>query len=394
MSPANAPRARPHPWSCSLAVLATGQPAHAAEPAHPQSVECIAGCVDGQPRGGSLLLVSGTGLGNVYTAVFPGGRDGIRDLRGRAGQTSTTAVRVRVPWEAASGGFVLGTRDGMVSRARSAADRARAGGVEVALHRPVRARAARSRAGSLVLVRGLRLGAVRDAVLHGGRGRADDLRARVSNQRFASFRMRVPGRAVTGTFSARERRRRLARPQAGRAGARRRCPWRRARPPACSRCAAHTRFGGAASRFGAGRSGHTHQGQDVMAACGVPLASATAGTVQTTGYQSSAGNYLVIRGTAPVQDYVYMHLPGPAGGQEGRGRGRRASRSAPWGRPATPRAAICTSRSGAHRAGTTAARRSTRCPSCRPGRLRASAAPSLSSAPFQPASAFELMPAS
>ena len=99
-----------------LAALAPA-PAHAAEP-HIRSVECVAACADGQPRGGSLLLVSGTGLGEVYTAVFPGGRDGIRDLRGRARQSSTTAVRVRVPWEAASGSFVLGTRDGMVSRAQ------------------------------------------------------------------------------------------------------------------------------------------------------------------------------------------------------------------------------------------------------------------------------------
>jgi murein DD-endopeptidase MepM/ murein hydrolase activator NlpD len=73
----------------------------------------------------------------------------------------------------------------------------------------------------------------------------------------------------------------------------------------------HT-FGSSGSRFGAGRAGHTHQGQDVMAACGLPLASATAGTVQVTGYQSSAGNYVVIRGAAPVQDYVYMHLQAPA----------------------------------------------------------------------------------
>ena len=286
-----------------LALLATGQPAHAAQP-RIRSVECIAACADGQPRGGSLLLVSGTGLGNVYTAVFPGGRDGIRDLRGRAGQTSSTTVRVRVPWEAASGGFVLGTRDGMVSRAQAL----RIAPVPVISKWTCLRRCApgrKVRGGSLVLVRGLRLRAVRDAVLHGGRGRADDLRARVSNQGFGSFRMRVPARAVTGTFAARERRRRS--------------PGRRLTvqasapvPPGAGAGVfpvrgTHT-FGGAASRFGAGRSGHTHQGQDVMAACGVPLVSATAGTVQTTGYQSSAGNYVVIRAAAPVQDQVYMHL--------------------------------------------------------------------------------------
>ena len=88
-------------------------------------------------------------------------------------------------------------------------------------------------------------------------------------------------------------------------------PSPRAPPPVCSRVRGAHDFGSAGSRFGAGRSGHVHQGQDVMAQCGVPPVSATAGTVHYTGYQSSAGNYLVVRGTAPVQDYVYMHLQNP-----------------------------------------------------------------------------------
>jgi len=43
-------------------------------------------------------------------------------------------------------------------------------------------------------------------------------------------------------------------------------------------------FGGAAGRFGAPRSGHTHQGQDVMATCGLPEVAARGGTVQYSGY--------------------------------------------------------------------------------------------------------------
>ena len=38
-------------------------------------------------------------------------------------------------------------------------------------------------------------------------------------------------------------------------------------------------FGGAGGRFGAGRSGHTHEGQDVMAQCGTPLVAVAAGRV-------------------------------------------------------------------------------------------------------------------
>ena len=67
-------------------------------------------------------------------------------------------------------------------------------------------------------------------------------------------------------------------------------------------------FGGAAGRFGAGRSGHTHQGQDVMAACGTPLVAARGGRVQYSGYQSAAGNYIVIDGRGTGYDMAYMHL--------------------------------------------------------------------------------------
>ena len=40
-------------------------------------------------------------------------------------------------------------------------------------------------------------------------------------------------------------------------------------------------FGDAGGRFGAARSGHTHQGQDVMAACGLPVVAARGGRSST-----------------------------------------------------------------------------------------------------------------
>ena len=71
-------------------------------------------------------------------------------------------------------------------------------------------------------------------------------------------------------------------------------------------------YGGAASRFGAPRSGHTHQGQDVAAACGTRLVAAQGGNVVTRSYQADgAGNYIVIRGKGSGKDYVYMHMKGP-----------------------------------------------------------------------------------
>jgi murein DD-endopeptidase MepM/ murein hydrolase activator NlpD len=61
--------------------------------------------------------------------------------------------------------------------------------------------------------------------------------------------------------------------------------------------------------FGAARSGHTHQGQDVFAKCGKPLLAARGGRVQYSGYQGSgAGYYLVIDGKSTAHDYVYMHV--------------------------------------------------------------------------------------
>jgi murein DD-endopeptidase MepM/ murein hydrolase activator NlpD len=76
-------------------------------------------------------------------------------------------------------------------------------------------------------------------------------------------------------------------------------------------------YGMSAGRFGAGRSGHTHQGQDTMAACGTPLVAARGGTVQYSGYQSLAGNYLVIDGRGSPVDFMYAHLAEPSPLQAG-----------------------------------------------------------------------------
>src|SRR5262249_13594002 len=63
-------------------------------------------------------------------------------------------------------------------------------------------------------------------------------------------------------------------------------------------------FGGPASRVGAPRDGHTHQGQDIAADEGTPVVSPVAGTVKVVAYQAAgAGHYIVISG-----DYVFMHL--------------------------------------------------------------------------------------
>ena len=76
-------------------------------------------------------------------------------------------------------------------------------------------------------------------------------------------------------------------------------------------------YGMSAGRFGAARSGHTHQGQDVMAACGLPLVAARGGTVQMSTWDDAAGNYLVIDGRGTADDFMYAHLAEPSPLQEG-----------------------------------------------------------------------------
>ena len=71
-------------------------------------------------------------------------------------------------------------------------------------------------------------------------------------------------------------------------------------------------WGTSQNRFGAPRGGRSHQGQDVMADCGLLIKDVEPGKVVYAGYQGAAGNYIVIRGQNTKRDYVYMHLRSPA----------------------------------------------------------------------------------
>jgi murein DD-endopeptidase MepM/ murein hydrolase activator NlpD len=70
-------------------------------------------------------------------------------------------------------------------------------------------------------------------------------------------------------------------------------------------------YGSSGAQFGAGRSGHSHQGQDVMARCGLRLVAARGGVVKTKKYHSAAGNYVVIDAQDSDVDYFYAHLEQP-----------------------------------------------------------------------------------
>jgi len=67
-------------------------------------------------------------------------------------------------------------------------------------------------------------------------------------------------------------------------------------------------FGGPDARFGAGRTGHIHQGQDVVAASGQGIVAPLTGTIVWQADQpGGAGIYLVEHGS-DGRDYVFMHL--------------------------------------------------------------------------------------
>lgn len=66
-------------------------------------------------------------------------------------------------------------------------------------------------------------------------------------------------------------------------------------------------FGGADGRFGAGRPGHIHQGQDIVAAAGTPVVAPYAGTISSTSYQAGgAGEYVVLAGV-DGRGYFFAH---------------------------------------------------------------------------------------
>ncbi|HET6449222.1 MAG TPA: M23 family metallopeptidase [Conexibacter sp.] len=71
-------------------------------------------------------------------------------------------------------------------------------------------------------------------------------------------------------------------------------------------------YGEGAAAFGAGRAGHVHQGQDVMADCGTPLVAARGGVVVMRAFQALAGNYLVIQDPITGTSNMYAHLRAPA----------------------------------------------------------------------------------
>jgi murein DD-endopeptidase MepM/ murein hydrolase activator NlpD len=67
-------------------------------------------------------------------------------------------------------------------------------------------------------------------------------------------------------------------------------------------------FGGDGAKFGAGRPGHIHQGQDVVADSGTPIVAPYKGTISYVAFQPAAAGYYVVEHADDGRDYVFMHL--------------------------------------------------------------------------------------
>jgi murein DD-endopeptidase MepM/ murein hydrolase activator NlpD len=67
-------------------------------------------------------------------------------------------------------------------------------------------------------------------------------------------------------------------------------------------------LGGDDARFGAPRSGHTHQGQDISAARGTPVVAPYAGVITWVRYQRGGAGHYVVLDADDEHDYVFMHL--------------------------------------------------------------------------------------
>jgi biotin carboxyl carrier protein len=66
-------------------------------------------------------------------------------------------------------------------------------------------------------------------------------------------------------------------------------------------------FGDSENRFGAPRSGHVHEGQDILTAEGTPDAAPLAGTIVTTANQPGGAGYYVVEHTLIGFDFMFAH---------------------------------------------------------------------------------------
>lgn len=306
----------------------TGGAAASAQPVV-DSVTCAQDCADlSAAKPGSTIRVSGSDLGGVGTVVFTGRRGGADDVPARPSKVRSRTLYVKVPAKAMGGPLVLRTVDGIESAPTAPVDIDRgatqlkassASGVDAKVESrraffdgrhpaalnylvqgaaAVRVRVVLVRAGSETIVASWSPGVVEPGTVQRIRWNGMDATTRKSGARG-----RYEFRVYTSTDTAR------AAQTADAPAAASSFLFLDHQFPIRGR---HDYGSGSGTRFGAGRAGHSHQGQDVFAACGTKLVAARGGRVKFAGWQGNAGNYIVIDGAGTGVDYAYMHLQRPA----------------------------------------------------------------------------------
>ena len=121
-------------------------------------------------------------------------------------------------------------------------------------------------------------------------------------------------------------------------------------------------YGTAENAFGAARSGHTHAGQDMMAAAGTPLVAVDDAVVAETGSDGGQGNYVHLY-DREARSHVRLHAHDRAGERSRSGDRVEAGERARRASAAPARAGATTSTSRSATAAGSQARRTIRCPS-------------------------------
>lgn len=288
---------------------------YASEPATIRAASCVAGCAMADAaKAGSILRVRGRSMRSVAKIVFLGGRGHDDNVIARVLEARRESVDVAVPQNASSGRLRAVNKDGARSAASRVAVSVQRGAGSAALEVKVigsrvfydAARPARvdllardATAVNVALVRiadgavvqgwpvalspGVAASVLWDGRVAGAPQPAGRYEFRVSESAPAGSAVAAaaPATLATAPFELVDHKF----PVRGR----------------------HT-YGEGQAAFGAGRSGHSHEGQDVFARCGTPLVAARGGVVKLNRVQSAAGNYVVIDGDGTDVDYAYMHL--------------------------------------------------------------------------------------
>lgn len=166
----------------------------------------------------------------------------------------------------------------------------------------------RLQGGSVMRVVGRALADVTTATFHGEAGDEDDVVAKVRRRKWRRAVLRVPRTAISGPLSL-ETSDEITSPETE--------PLDILPPPPPELLAKKGHvfpvrgphdYGESGARFGSGRGGRDHQGQDIFARCGTPLVAARGGRVQFREYHPAGGHYIVIDGARTGADYAYMHM--------------------------------------------------------------------------------------